>query len=175
MADGVNYEISVSNIGGYAHPSNVTGVAVASEITRSVTMTYVKQVNKKYLSYTADFDELMILMDDGIIADEPVDRLYPTNFTQPMLAQWNQGVASDNTIMMSGRTQDDVNVIAVAVPKGYLIGSIIDENQAQEIINLFYVQDVDMVVNNTPYGKIYSRTVEGGLGTFVYSFNIVAE
>lgn len=175
VGDGVPYQISVSNVNGYTTPSPVTGVASSAEVSRSVTMTYNRQVSKKYLMNEVDFNELMDLMDEGVIAETPVGMLYPTNFSQQYVSGWQQGTYTGTTVSVSATSQEDVNVISIAVPSGYSITSITDEDQAQEILNLFYVQNVNMTINNTPYGKIYSRTVEGGIGSFNYTFNIVSE
>ena len=175
VGDGVPYQISVSNVNGYSTPSPVTGVASSAEVSRSVTMTYNRQINKKYLINEVDFNELMDLMDEGVIAETPVGMLYPTNFSQQYVSEWQQGTYTGTTVSVSATSQEDVNVISIAVPTGYVISSITDEDLAQEILNLFYVQNVSMTINNTSYGKIYSRTVEGGIGSFNYTFNIVSE
>lgn len=175
MEDGLDYTVSVSNISGYTAPAPVSGVSSAESVSRNITMTYQKVEGVNYLSNKTDFDGLMDWMDDNIVAEEPVGQVYPTNFTQAIVNDWNNGFTSGSSFAISADTSEDVNVIAVAIPSGKTLNSIVDSNQSQEILSMFYVQNVNYVVNGITYTKIYSRTMEGGIGTFSYLFNVVSE
>lgn len=176
VEDQLPYEITVSNVNGYATPAPVTGVSSAQEGIRNTTVTYQKLTNINYLTNKADFDKLMVWMDEGVVAENPIGLIYPTNFTQQIVATWNQGsVPIGQKLVISATSQEDVNVLSVATPHGCSINSITDDNQSQEILNQFYVQNIDVTISGTRYTKIYSRTVEGGIGAILYSFNIVIE